>query len=110
MNDPLEIPLSVETPLYLFRVTLDGREYVIRLDWNGREKRWYLDIGISESSWIRRGIKLVPNWPLLHRVSNKNKPPGHLFAIDLGTPSGDAPEFSDLGQRVKLFYFPAKAL
>lgn len=105
MKEPLEIPLSLDTPLYTERVTLDGREYLLRFDWNGREGRWYLSIGTITEVWIRRGIKVVANWPLTRKSVDLRLPPGHLFAMDL-TSNGEPPDFYDLGRRVKLFYFP----
>lgn len=107
MSDPIEIPVFADTPLYRFRVTLDGQDYIFRFDWNARADRWYLDIGTINEEWIVRGIKLIADWPLLRRVSDSRRPPGNLMAIDLSPLNGEPPVLSDFGMRVKLIYIPA---
>lgn len=104
-GDPLEIPVSVDVPLYQIRTTLDGSEYLFRFDWNGREGRWYFSLADINESWIVTGVKIVCNWPLLRRVTDKRRPPGELMATDF-TSTGEPPGFVDLGRRVKLLYFP----
>lgn len=109
MMKPVEVPVQIDTPLYVERVTLDGKDYLLRFDWSGRENRWFLDLGTVDEIWLRKGVKIIANWPLFRTLIDARKPPGQLFAIDLSAPTGDPPEFADLGRRVKLFYFPAKA-
>ncbi len=104
-GDPLEIPLPTDTPLFTFRTTLNEVEYLFRFDWNGREGRWYFSLGDINEDWIVTGIKVVCNWPLLRRVSDKRKPPGDIMATDY-TNTGEPPDFTSLGRRVKLLYFP----
>lgn len=104
--DPVEIPVSLDIPLYTERVTLDGKEYLFRFDWNGREGRWYLDIGDIDENWIVTGIKIIANWPLLRRLVDPRKPPGDLLAVDYSALGGEPPALTDLGRRVKLIYFP----
>ncbi len=103
--DPVEVPVSPDTPLYTERVTLDGQEFLFRFDWNGREGRWYLDVGDIDEAWIVTGIKIVANMPLLRRCVDPRRPKGILMAIDLSTQKGEPPDLTDLGRRVKLFYF-----
>lgn len=105
MSEPVEIPLATDTPLFTQRVTLDGQEYTIRLDWNGREGRWYLDVGDVDEAWIVTGIKLVADWPLLRRCADSRKPPGDLLAVDMSG-AGEPPNLPQLGRSVKLIYFP----
>lgn len=104
--DPVEVPVSLDVPLYTERVTLDGQEYVFRFDWNGREGRWYFDIGDINENWIVTGVKIVCNWPLLRRLVDPRKPPGSLLAVDFSGLGGEPPSLPDLGRRVKLIYFP----
>lgn len=103
--DPVEVPVSLDVPLYTERVTLDGQEYLLRFDWNGREGRWYLDIGDVSENWIVRGVKLIADWPLLRRCVDPRRPPGTLMAVDFSG-AGEPPSLSDLGRSVKLIYFP----
>lgn len=107
MSEPLEIVLFPGEPLYSMRVVLDGKEYVLRFDWNGRESRWYFSIGFLDGSWLRTGIKFIANWPFLRNLADTRKPPGLLIAIDLSPSNGEPPGLLDIGERVKLFYYPA---
>lgn len=107
MTAPIEIPVAVDTPLYTERVTLDGQEYVLKLDWNDRENRWYLSIYAIDLTPLATGIKVVANWPLLRRFTNAGIPPGVLVATDLSPMGGESPTYSELGARVRLTYFPA---
>jgi hypothetical protein len=109
MNPPVEVPVQNATPLYTQRVTLEGRDYLLRFDWNGREGRWYLDVGTVDEVWIVTGVKVICNWPLFRTLTDDRKPPGYLMAADLSPEGGEPPGFYDLGQRVKLLYFPASS-
>lgn len=104
--DPVEVPVSLDVPLYTERVTLDGQEYLFRFNWNGREGRWYLDLGDVSENWIVVGIKIVCNWPLFRRQVDSRMPPGVLLAVDYSNLGGEPPSLPDLGRRVKLIYFP----
>lgn len=107
MADPIEIPVALDTPLYVERTTLDGREFQLRFDYNGREDRWYLDIITVDGQNLAMGIKLVANWPLLRRFTDPRLPQGNLMAIDFSPLQGQSPGFADMGRRVLLTYFPA---
>ncbi len=107
MIDPVEIPVSLDTPLWSQRITLDGVEYVLRLDWNDREARWSLSLGTTDLVWLRTGLKIVAGVSLLRiGTADPRLPPGTLMAIDLKG-DGPPPAFQDLGRRVKLYYFPS---
>jgi hypothetical protein len=105
ITDPIEIPIALDTPLWDERTTLDGREYLIRLDWNGREGRWYLSLETVDGIQLMRGVKIVSNWPLLRRLVAPEAPPGPLIAQSF-SPDTSPPGFYDLGRRVRLLYFP----
>lgn len=107
LADPISIPLSLDTPLYSQRTVLDGKEYTLRFDWNGREGRWYLSLYLSDTGRaIVRGLKVLADWPLLTGVTDVDKPPGILLASDNSPQGGEPPGFQDLGRRVTLLYFP----
>lgn len=108
MLDPVEIPLFPDVPLYTIRVTLDGREYVLGLDYSEREDRWWLSVSDVAGTPLATGIKLVANWPLLHQRVSPDLPPGHLVAVDVSNSGGEPPGFADLGRRVRLLYYPTK--
>lgn len=106
---PVIVPVSLDTPCYTERVTLDGQDYTLRFDWNGREGRWYLDIGDVNGNWIVTGIKIICDWPLTRRQVDQNKPPGDFIAIDFSNMGGEPPGLPDLGRRVQLFYYPVSS-
>lgn len=103
---PLEIPVFASVPLYTERVTLDGVEYILGFDWNGRENRWYFSLSLVDGTPVTSGVKLVCNWPLLRKVHSSIRPPGNLTAIDFSPFGGESPGFDDFGIRVRLVYIP----
>ena len=108
MTAILDLPVLLDTPLYEYRVTLSSREYVIRVDYNGREGRWYLSLSDKDGNPISGRRKVVCGKPLLRHCHHLPAcPPGEIFASDgKGTVDspGEAPAFSDLKHRVTLRY------
>jgi hypothetical protein len=104
----LTLPLLVDTPLYEYRLTLSGREFVLRVDYNGREDRWYLALSDKDGTPISGRRKIVCGKPLLRHCHHlPSCPPGEIFAADKrGTVEspGAAPGLQDLGRRVTLYY------
>jgi hypothetical protein len=90
----------------IFRVRLDGQDYVMTLQWNQRARSWTLDVKDVDSSLIVAGVKLVPFWPLLRLVTDERKPPGTLM---LWNPDGGQayPTLTGLGTTSKLVYYEA---
>lgn len=107
MSEPQEIPLPASVPLWVQRTTLDEREYLFRFDWNARENRWYMSLSTIDGVEVCRGVKVLANWSMLRRYRwNPATPKGLLVAQDFSPADGEPPVFHDLGQRVKLLYFP----
>jgi len=101
-----EIPLFPEVPRYDLRVVLDGRAYVLDVDWNGTDGRWYLAIRDSAGALLSGSRKVVCNVPLFRsRLSDPRLPrKGYLIALTLDSrESNDPPGWADLGRRVRLF-------
>ncbi len=101
------IPTAPDTPNYIQRTTLDGREYLLRILHNQRENTWYLTLLNTQEEVIKAGIKIVPNWPLLRKFHYDIRvPPGDIFAI-VQTTDDSTPGLGELGidQRVRLVYF-----
>lgn len=111
MADPIEVPIPTDAPLYTLRVTLDGAEWLILVDWDGREGRWYLSLGTVDGAWVVRGVKVVADWPLLRHVRGGGGPPGNLYAADFSN-RGEPPGYSDFGpgRRVRLLYQPVDSV
>lgn len=108
----LEIPIEVTgpepgelTPHVEQTTELDGVEFGLRLRWNDREQRWYLDLSDVDGAPILLGVKLVANWSLLRTLADDGRRPrGELVVVDT-TGEGD-PRLPDLGRRVRLIYVP----
>ena len=106
---PLVIPTFPSVALYVERVRLSGRDFLLTFDWNGREARWYLSIATAEGVPIVSGIKLVCNWPLLRTNVSAERPAGELFCLS-AEKSTEPPGFADLGVRVRLLYYELSEL
>jgi hypothetical protein len=105
---PIEIPIPPGLPLFDMRTRLEGRDYDLRFDWNGRERRWYLARFSCEGIVIARGVKVIADFPLLlHYKSHPLCPQGTLVALDYSDQRGEPPDYVDLGTRVRVLYFPA---
>lgn len=104
----VELSLFPETPLYEYRVSLSGREYRIRVDYNGREDRWYLYLLDAAGALVAGPMKVVCGRDMLgHDRWKADCPAGQLIAIDMaGSPAspGASPTWAELGRRVRLFY------
>ena len=102
---PVIVPVFPGEPLYNERVRLEGRDYIFRFDWLGRENRFHLSIYDQDQNPLLLGIKVVANWTLTTRhLFNAGLPPGTLIAMDLEE-GGEPPILSDFGTRVRLFYY-----
>jgi hypothetical protein len=104
----LSLPVFIEEPLYEYRLTLAAREYILRVDYNGREDRWYLALESADGTPISGRRKIVCGKSLLRHCHHLEAcPPGEIFALDLkgtATSPGAAPSWAELGRRVTLFY------
>jgi len=102
---PVIVPVFPGQALYEERVRLEGRDFLFRFDWVGREGRFYMGIYDAEESPLLTGIKMIANWGFLTRSKWDDRlPPGELIAIDLEE-GGEPPGYTDFGTRVRLFYY-----
>jgi hypothetical protein len=88
---------------YSQRTILDGREYVLTLQWNQRSAHWFLSIADQDGVSIADGLKLVANFPVNRRITDPRGPAGLIIPMDLSG-SGNDPGLHDLGDRVLLVY------
>ena len=99
------IPVARRAPHQTQTTTLDGRAFVIRLDWNARIQRWFLSIETSGGTSIMRSRAVVLGADLLRQVRHDPAAPqGALMLIDS---QGDDVEagLDTLGARHRLIYF-----
>lgn len=71
---------SQDGPYYSEDVELNGKQYTIEMVWNSRTEYWHLSITHADSGSIR-GIKVVPNWPLLKNHRAQIDFQGDLFVL-----------------------------
>lgn len=95
----IRIPLSPETPSSRLRCTLDGVDYAMRVDYNGGEDRWYLDLLTVDGIPIVLGLKLLPGQDMLDRLVSDLRPAGSLLLI-----APDAAGYQDIGRIAHLVY------
>jgi len=65
----------------VFKVTLDGTKYKLRMLWNPSGGYWTLSVRSEADVSLLEGIKVVPNYPLLRQYHRPNLPPGELMVI-----------------------------
>lgn len=100
----LEIPITTyNAPSFTMTLTLDGRYYVFRFDWNERDTVWLLSIYDVDGNVMIGNMKLVVDYLLLYNFKVKNMPPGELF-LNNTTGDGKPCLFDDLGTKCKLLY------
>lgn len=109
LDDPKQIQLFPDTPLYTMRATLNGREFTLRFDYAQREDRWYLSLYDASGAAIRKGIKITSNASSLRLARFDARTPTGLLTFSdvtaLTGGAGEPPGFADLGRRVSLLYF-----
>lgn len=88
---------------FYFTATLDGTDYEFQFQYNAREGAWYFDLLDLEGNYIRAGLKVVINWPLLLRCQLSSRPPGELSCMETLAEPTD-PTLEDLGT-VDLFTY-----
>jgi hypothetical protein len=119
----IEIVPVHDKAFWRVRTNLDGSEYTLTFDWNGRHGAWHVGLLDATGAVLVQGLTLVSNRPLFRRFKSKRgMPPGDLVALDatgtiptagydqLGPPSPPAPDADDAraaGSRggVRLIYF-----
>lgn len=109
-----KIPLSVD-PNQRIRTALEGADYFLRMVWNQREEKWYLDLQDEAAEVIVAGVKMVCNIDLLALVTDTRRPAGTLRMVDTlynideetGGPEPRDPDLEGFGSRWVLLYTEA---
>lgn len=92
-------------PHTLQRVTLDGSDYFVRLDWNMRSG-WYFGLSDQDQVAIFSPKKVTSNWDMLGSCADDRRPRGALYCLDTKSSiTSKKPSFEELGVRHKLVYF-----
>jgi len=103
VTDIITIEDAAEGPFF-FTVSLGGIDFILKFQFNSREKFWYMDVQDTAGNQIRSGLKVVVNYPLLLRWKETGvRPVGELFVIDTRAEPQD-PGLEDLGVNGILAY------
>lgn len=90
----------------VFKATLDGVTFNLRLQWNQRASTWSLSLADADDVAIVSGLALVPAWDLLGLVTDTRRPLGSLM-LWRSDGSFEHPDLSNLGTVCKLYYYEA---
>ena len=100
-----EIPLSSD-PFYDQRAVLDGREFLLKFQYNERIDRWDLSISSETDIILRSSIRLVLDFPLIRKRTRDDLPAGQLEvqakSLGLGAVTLQAVQ----NRQVALIYIP----
>lgn len=92
-----------ELGAFYLNVELSGSTYQLNFQYNSREGFWYFDLLDVDGNYIRSGIKIVSNYPLIRLAMMQGRPLGELIAIDTRSIKAD-PTLEDLGNAVVFGY------
>ena len=99
------IPLRA-LPSDTVQITLEQVPYLLRTRWSEREARWYMDLRTIEEEPIFLAQKLLPSVNLSGRWADERLPQeGDIWCIDLRGTTLTPYVFSDIEDRLQLWYF-----
>jgi hypothetical protein len=99
-------PQRDSRPAVRWRQLLDGRWYGLRLAWNVRDRRWYIDISTDAGVEVVVGVAVESGLALFGGIVRDELPPGQLYVDDvegLGRP----PDRFSWSSFSRMFYRPA---
>ena len=99
----LIIPTRSDLAAYSFQITLDGDIFIFAFRWNTEGEYWTFDILDFASNPLIVGVKVVINYPLIHRYASDLLPKGEILAVD-GSAKLERIGREDLGNVVQLVY------
>jgi hypothetical protein len=108
----IQIPTTTDgTPFYSFRTQLEGSDYEFTFRYGERRGGWVFDMHTIEGEALLLGQLVTIGRDFLERVTNSNRPPGSLWALNVtvGTEAGarvELPGLFDLGPggRARMYY------
>ena len=89
---------------YSIDVDLDNRPFTLIWKWNYRGQYWSVEFWTREDVLIHGGIKVVPDYDLLHNTRHIPELPQGAFMVIDTTESSEAIVFADLGVRLQIVY------
>jgi hypothetical protein len=109
----IQIPTTTDgTPFYSFRTQLEGSDYELTFRYGERRGGWVFDLHTIEGEALLLGQLVTIGRDFLERVTNSNRPPGFLWALNVVEDAAVAgsrvelPGLFDLGEggRARMYY------
>jgi hypothetical protein len=99
---------TYQDPFYTQVVQMEGTSYLLTWNYSQREDCYYLSIATPDAISLADGIKVVANWPLLHKWADNRLPPGELICKSNSTTQDPAPGLGQIGDGLAytLYYVP----
>ncbi len=97
------IPARNDVPWYTFKITLSNVVYTLLIRYNGRMRRWIMNIQDASGNDVINGIPLLIGINLAGRFVTAALPPGVFFVLD-NTNQSDQPERFAFGTTHTLYY------
>lgn len=101
----IELPIRARVEASRFEIELDGAVYLFRFLWNARAESWSATIAHASGAPIVSGVRVCADSAIFDS-SVDGLPPGDFVVVDNGGEGVD-PGRLDLGDRVRILYFPA---
>jgi hypothetical protein len=82
-DEIVTVPRLSSRPAIVGQPLLDGVLYTLRLTFNSRDRRWYLELGTAPGEPIVRGLRITSGTSLLGALDGDPRlPPGQLYVVD----------------------------
>lgn len=103
----LRIPVNADQADLKLRTELEGITYVLRIYWNTRAERWFIEILDADENPMLMGTPLNVDTDFLSRFRIEGLMPGILILYDAGEENQEATRDS-LGDRHLLLYLESE--
>lgn len=100
------LPVRASDPFYRFATRLADRTYLFDFEWNEQSQTWSVSMTHESGDPIFAGMTLALGANLLRYPKSEFHPAGQLVALRGDGLDAD-PGFDDLGETVRLIYFPS---
>ena len=101
----LKIPMY-DANDFVLSVTLDGKVWRLHFSWNDRAALWSMEIRNSSDVTLIRGIRCVPNYPLINQYRRPTLPPGEFICTVLDDSYTSICRYDFVNGKATLTYIP----
>ncbi len=102
----IEIPVNPKLVAQSFSVNLSSVRYLLKIYWNIREERWYMDLWLDSETPIFTNQKILSGWVPFRIFRRLAKHPKGSFVVTDSDPRLIPPGRDEFGtnRRVKLLF------